>query len=276
MATKTKATNTPEKVVFDEKFVIRNLDTGEVINITEVPKTGVVGLANKKKNEETPSPTKGAAPATKSSSAQNTSSSEPRKLTNSAKAEPVNNLQVLHGESPVVNIEIYLESIDKSKTRLPVRVKMEDKAKFASMYTVKLHKQTTYKLRVVITPSPAFHVAGVEEFKFENHRVKLKQESGKAVGAAYEIEGEWNVPSSAIATSDAVRHIVPIHLSFKVCRNTNKEESSVISFIESFQAKIYNGEVSNAQTGNILNSFSTACNIKTHDAISGISYNLSN
>eukprot|EP01114_Cavostelium_apophysatum_P004579 TRINITY_DN1489_c0_g1_i1.p1 TRINITY_DN1489_c0_g1~~TRINITY_DN1489_c0_g1_i1.p1 ORF type:complete len:266 (-),score=59.54 TRINITY_DN1489_c0_g1_i1:102-899(-) len=252
-----------DQALFDEKFVVKNLDTGEKMNVTSVPKNGVIGKPDEQKKEI-------GGPNTFDKKLASTSSTDLKKSVEAS------SLRLIDGESSIVGVEIFMTGMDKSKKPFTVRVKTEETPRFASMNTVKLNKGTWYKFRIVLNAPQTMKIASLEEIKMEDHRAKIKTETAKATGNSFEVEAEWMLPSAVIATPDAIRHSMPVSMTFKVARADPKiKELSTITFKENIQSKIYTGELQNVLTGSNLRSVSTSVNIKTQESISGISYNLS-
>jgi len=172
-------------------------------------------------------------------------------------------------ESPTVLIEVRFEATNNyTQVNYPVKVKSE--SKFAQPFTLKLHKQSTYTVRVKLTSTAKdLNVDSIEEMSIEGARVVFEAPR-KLKGGEHGIrqKGKWNMPVKAQATADTTRHALPFLMNIKVSR---RGRSLVAKFHEEIQAKIYSNNVNNMNTGQALIHLMLGCDIKTQSS-GGINY----
>jgi len=248
----------------DERFVIKNLDTGEKIRFNEVPKHGVIDKQIKAK--------KGLEISKKASSGlSHAARQSPSISTHSKKGEVLNNLVINHIDPPIFKVELYMEGIDKNKSVFPVPVKQEDKPKFPSMNTVKLFKETIYNIKLKIIFPTEFCVIRLDDLKLEGTKVKLKEdEEAQITPTSFQVEAQWMLPKHVSSTPDSSRHQMPVFISFVVGKSDpSLNESALISFQEEIQLKVYQVDQMNT-LGKPLLFFTSNVNIETSESISGI------
>jgi len=219
-----------------DRILVRNIETGEMVPIEEIDVGGL--------------------------------NSDLARM-NQLKNEP---LVLGEGESPTVLIELHFEATNNyTRNKYPIKVKSEKK--FAQPWTLKLHKQSTYDVKVKLsTTAHDLNIDGIEDMTIEGTKVVtkppkiLKQEQGVSV------RGTWNLPVTAHSTADTHRHALPLHMVIKVSR---RNKFLMATFNDAIQAKIYSENVNNIHTGQALEYLMLGCDLKTQSS-GGINYIIGN
>jgi len=215
-----------------EKIYIRNIVTGELVPIDEVDVGGLNSDIERKK----------------------TLPEEP--------------LILREDESPTVLIELHFEATNNyTRQKYPIKVKSEKK--FEQPWTLKLHKQTTYEIKVKLTTtSPDIDIDGIEDMSIEGAKVTNKSSSLIKGEHGIYVKGTWNLPIKAHTTADTQRHPLPLTMVIKISR---RNKVLLATFKDQIQAKIYSENISNIHTGQPLLYLMLGCDLKTQSS-GGINY----
>jgi len=215
-----------------EKIYVRNIETGEMVLIDEID---VGGLDSDQRLKSLPQ-------------------------------EP---LVFPEGESPSVLIELHFEATNNyTRAQYPVKVKSEKK--FAQPWTLKLHKQSTYELKIKLTTTAhELNIDGIEEMTIEGSKVVTKSPKPLKNGEnGIIVKGTWNLPVKAHTTTDTFRHPLPLLMVIKVSRRHKVLQAT---FHDEIQAKIYSENVKNIHDGQKLEYLMLGCDLKSQSS-GGINY----
>jgi len=215
-----------------EKIFVKNIETGEMVPIEELD---VGGLNSDERLKNIPQ-------------------------------EP---LILGEGESPSVLIELHFEATN-NYTRLKYPVKVKSEKKFAQPWTLKLHKQSTYEIKIKLTTTaPELNIDGIEEVSIEGSKVITQPPKSLKNGEhGVMVKGTWNLPVKAHTTADTFRHPLPFKMVIRVSR---RHKFLLATFHDEIQAKIYSENVKNIHDGQALEYLMLGCDLKSQSS-GGINY----